>query len=75
MHIKVMTRKTPGITITHQVFMISALFASESILPQEITSAGSPRPRKLYVDSMVIQLLIEEITTNMIAETKFGIRW
>lgn len=24
---------------------------------------------------MVIQLLIEEITTNMIAETKFGIRW
>ena len=51
MHIKVMTRKTPGITITH------------------------PRPRKLNVDSMVIQLLIEEITTNMIAETKFGIRW
>ena len=74
-HIKVMTRKTPGITITHQVFMISALFASESILPQETTSAGSPRPRKLNVDSMVIQLLIEEITTNMIAETKFGIRW
>ena len=55
--------------------MISALFASESILPQETTFAGSPRPRKLNVDSMVIQLLIEEITTNMIAETKFGIRW
>jgi hypothetical protein len=55
--------------------MISALFASESILPQETTSAGSPRPRKLKVDSMVIQLLTEEITTNMIAETKFGIRW
>ena len=48
--------------------MISALFASESILPQETTSAGSPRPRKLNVDSMVIQLLIEEITTTIVIE-------
>ena len=60
--------------MTHHVFMISALFASESILPQEITVIGRPRPRKLRVDSIVIQLLMDDTMTNMTAEIKFGTR-
>jgi hypothetical protein len=65
----------PGITITHQVFIRSARFARESILPHDIISSGSPRPRKLSVDSIVIHELTLEITTNIIAGIIFGRRW
>ena len=60
--------------MTHQVFMISARLARDSMLPQDSTSTGSPSPRKLSVDSMVIHVLILETTANITADNTLGIR-
>ena len=70
--VSVAIRNAPGTMITHQVFMTSALLARDNMLPQEITSTGNPRPKKLKVDSVVIVLPTAETTTNMIAGIKFG---
>ena len=56
MHNSVTTRKTPGIRIIHQAPVSSAFSDSDSILPHEITSSGSPIPMKLNVDSSTIAL-------------------
>lgn len=74
MHSKVVTRNKPGNITTHQVSRSRALFAKDNILPQEIVVTGSPNPRKLSVDSMIMQELIDETNTNMMAETRFGTR-
>ena len=74
MQINVVIKNRPGMMMTHHVFSSNALFASESILPQETTSTGSPNPIKLSVDSMDILVLILDTTTNMIADTKLGIK-
>ena len=72
--INVVIKNKPGMMMTHHVFRSSALLANESILPQETTSTGSPKPRKLSVDSMDMLVLILDTTTNMIADTKLGTR-
>ena len=74
MQVRVTTRKTPGIIITHQVLSSRARSARDKILPQDNTSRGRPRPRKLSVDSVVIHEPTLEITTNIIAGIIFGIR-
>ena len=70
----VITKKRPGITMTHQVFRINALFAKESMLPHDKVSIGSPNPKKLRVDSMIMQLLILDIIMNIMVGKKFGIK-
>lgn len=72
MHNNVATMNTPGNTITHQDPVISALSPRDNMLPHDITSIGRPSPRKLRVDSVVIHVLTDEITTNIIAERKLG---
>lgn len=44
------------------------------MLPHESTSTGRPSPRKLKVASIAMLVLMLEMTTNMIADTKFGMR-
>ena len=74
MHNSVTTRKTPGSRIIHQAPVSSAFSDSDSILPHEITSSGSPIPMKLNVDSSTIALRIFMTTINMIDEAKLGVR-
>lgn len=68
------TRKNPGMRIIHQDLVIRALSESESILPQEITSIGSPMPIKLSVDSATIAERTFMTTMNMTDEIKLGAR-
>ncbi len=72
MHNRVKTINPPGKTITHHAFVKRALFASDNILPHEITSTGKPKPKKLKVDSNIIQLLIFATTINIMVEIKLG---
>ena len=58
----------------HQEFVISAFSESDSILPQDITSTGSPIPIKLKVDSETMAFLTFIITINIIDDIKFGTR-
>ena len=74
MHNSVTTRKTPGIRIIHQAPVSSAFSDSDSILPHEITSSGSPIPMKLNVDSSTIALRIFMTTINMMEDKKLGAR-
>ena len=74
MHNSVTTRKTPGIKIIHQAPVSSAFSDSDSILPHEITSSGSPIPMKLNVDSSTIALPIFMTTINMMQDKKLGAR-
>ena len=67
-------RNNPGIRMIHQARVIRALSDSESRLPQEITSRGSPIPIKLSVDSATIAARTFIITINMMDEIKFGAR-
>ena len=58
----------------HQEFVISAFSERDSMLPQDITSTGSPIPIKLSVDSEIIALLTFMITMNIMEDIKFGAR-
>ena len=70
----VTTRKTPGMRMTHHELRRSARSANANMLPHESTSTGRPSPRKLKVASIAMLVLMLEMTTNMIADTKFGMR-
>ena len=74
MHNSVTTRKTPGSRIIHQAPVSGAFSDSDSILPHEITSSGSPIPMKLNVDSSTIALRIFMTTINMMEDKKLGAR-
>ena len=50
------------------------ILCSESTLPHEITSTGSPIPMKLKVDSATIAALTFMTTINIIDGIKFGTR-
>lgn len=73
-HTSTVTRNTPGITMIHHAPRFSACWDSVSILPQEMTSSGSPMPRKLRVDSaaMAVDTLIT--TMNRMDDRKLGAR-
>ena len=64
MLMSVATRKAPGIRMIHQDPLSSAFSESESILPQETVSRGSPIPIKLKVDSATMALLTFITTMN-----------
>lgn len=74
MHARVTIRNAPGIRMIHQEFDRSAFSDRESILPQVITSTGSPIPMKLNVDSAMIALLTFITTINIIEDMKFGVK-
>ena len=61
-------------SIIHQDPVSSAFSASDSMLPQDTVSRGSPMPMKLSVDSATIALLTFMTTINWIAGRKFGVR-
>ena len=75
MQSRAVTRNRPGMRNTHQVLSSRALSARASMLPQESSSTGRPRPRKLRVDSMAMLVLTAEMTTKRMAETTLGTRW
>lgn len=62
-------------TIIHQLPFVSARCDSDSILPQEMISGGSPSPIKLKVASAAMALRIFITIINIIEERKFGNRW
>ena len=55
-HSSSVTKNVPGIRMIHQLPLSSAFSARDSMLPQEITSKGSPMPIKLKVDSKPMAL-------------------
>lgn len=73
-HMRVRTRKKPGIRMIHQELVNRAFSDKESILPQEIISRGRPRPIKLRVDSATMALRIFITTINIMEEMKLGVR-
>jgi len=58
----------------HQLPVSSAFSESDSMLPQDTTSSGSPSPRKLSVDSARIAPRTFIITMNRIDGRKLGAR-
>ena len=74
MHSSVATRNTPGMTMIHQLLVIRAFSAKDSILPQEMISKGRPMPKKLRVDSEPMALRTFMTTMNMMEAMKLGAR-
>ena len=58
----------------HQELVINAFSERDSMLPQDMTSMGSPIPIKLRVDSEIIAILTFIITINIMDDTKLGAR-
>ena len=56
----------------HQLLVISAFSARDSILPQEIISSGRPMPIKLRVDSVPMAHRTFMTTMNIMEAMKLG---
>ena len=74
MQTNVVISTSPGMMMIHQQLVSSTSWDMDKRLPQDTVVRGSPRPRKLRVDSVIMAWPILVTTMNMIDDTKLGSR-